>query len=401
MPEQCDPTSKRCFGPIIRGWRSNHLGAGGAVGWCTATVFSTVTRIGKLLQVLQTASILREFNGQHRDGVANPAPFQSLMDADLELGGVKSTLKTEIYHRLIKPQLEKESLGLRSLQHPDHQIRDSSELTSLSRIQRSSPSVSPSLVDDGSLSLPSYTARAFPASYSGILFGPPGTAKTSISTSIASSLGWNFVTIDTACFLSYGLQNIASRMIYVFDRLRALDRCIILFDEIEEFCLDRENPSLSMESRMLTTAMLTQLNDLRRQQSVIFIVATNRLRSFDAAVTRPGRFDMLLFVGTPNRDARRKRILAKLRSSGFDSQASAKVLATLDVYMDSQWDLMRFLTFAENEAFAAAVIERVRMRGGEVTEDDLASIVSAIESTATIRGAVRDEYCASETLSRI
>ena len=34
---------------------------------------------------------------------------------------------------------------------------------------------------------------------------------------------------------------------------------MILFDEIEEFCLDREDKSLSMESRMLTTAMLTQV----------------------------------------------------------------------------------------------------------------------------------------------
>ena len=33
--------------------------------------------------------------------------------------------------------------------------------------------------------------------YSGILFGPPGTAKTSIVTSVAYYLGWNFVTIDT------------------------------------------------------------------------------------------------------------------------------------------------------------------------------------------------------------
>ena len=36
-------------------------------------------------------------------------------------------------------------------------------------------------------------------------------------------------------------------------------RTIILFDEIEEFCLDRENPALGRESRMLTTAMLTQV----------------------------------------------------------------------------------------------------------------------------------------------
>ena len=48
--------------------------------------------------------------------------------------------------------------------------------------------------------------------------------------------------------------------------------------QIEEFCLDREDKSLSMESRMLTTAMLTQLNDLRRQQKSVFFIATNRLR---------------------------------------------------------------------------------------------------------------------------
>ena len=45
-----------------------------------------------------------------------------------------------------------------------------------------------------------------------------------------------------------------------------------------------------MESRLLTTAMLTLLNTLRREQKNIFIVATNRLKSFDAAVIRPGRY---------------------------------------------------------------------------------------------------------------
>ena len=81
-------------------------------------------------------------------------------------------------------------------------------------------------------------------------------------------------------------------MSYIFDKLKALERTIILFDEIEEFCLDRENPNLGMESRMLTTAMLTQLNDLRRQQACIFIVATNRLRSFDAGWLTP--LDLIL-----------------------------------------------------------------------------------------------------------
>jgi AAA+ superfamily predicted ATPase len=38
--------------------------------------------------------------------------------------------------------------------------------------------------------------------------------------------------------------NVASRIRYVFARLQSLNECVILFDEIEEFCLDRESPGL-------------------------------------------------------------------------------------------------------------------------------------------------------------
>ncbi len=42
--------------------------------------------------------------------------------------------------------------------------------------------------------------------------------------------------MDTADFLASGLQHVASRMTYIFDRLRALERTVILFDEV--FFLD-------------------------------------------------------------------------------------------------------------------------------------------------------------------
>ena len=94
-------------------------------------------------------------------------------------------------------------------------------------------------------------------------------------------MGWDFVVVDTAAFLADGLANMAARIRYVFTRLMALNECIILFDEIEEFALDRETPGLSMESRMLTTAMLTAINDLRRTKRSVFFIATNRLRVFE------------------------------------------------------------------------------------------------------------------------
>ena len=150
------------------------------------------------------------------------------MDADLELAGMRTTFKTELEARVLAPQKRKEQSAIATLLPPMEGARGA-------------------------------TLSFQPACYSLILFGPPGTAKTTTCTSMASFLGWNFLTIDTACFLADGLEHVASRMTYIFQRLNALEKTIILFDEVEEFCLDRENTNLGMESRLLTTAMLTQV----------------------------------------------------------------------------------------------------------------------------------------------
>lgn len=216
---------------------------------------------------------------------------------------------------------------------------------------------------------------------------------------MACYLGWNFVTIDTACFLADGLENVAARMVYIFERLKALERTIILFDEIEEFCLDRENTNLSMESRMLTTAMLTQLNDLRRQQSSIFIVATNRLRSFDAAVTRPGRFDMLIFVGTPNLESRIKRLTSKLSLTRLSLDERENVRKMVHEFTEKEWNVIRFFTFAENEVMINTIIDTLNNQ--KLDKNILSDIVHKISRTSTIQGTIQDEYKASEILSRL
>ena len=102
-----------------------------------------------------------------------------------------------------------------------------------------------------------------------------------------------------------------------------------------------------------------QLNDLRRQQSCIFIVATNRLRSFDAAVTRPGRFDMVLFVGTPNLESRVKRLQEKLKTARIQLslEEAQMVVDCFTQVLEENWDRMRFMTFAENEALINGMID--------------------------------------------
>lgn len=230
-----------------------------------------------------------------------------------------------------------------------------------------------------------------------------GTAKTTISEAVAEKMGWDFVVIDTAAFLADGLTNVASRIRYVFTRLQALRECVILFDEIEEFCLDRETPGLSMESRMLTTAMLTAINDLRRAKQSVFFLATNRLRAFDAAIIRPGRFDIQLFVGTPNLDSRVLLFEQAISGVVASDEDRKKAMMVFREFLESVWtedgDAM-FMNYLEGKQFATSVAN-ILASGREVDAAELQLILDQQAAVMTCRGAVRDEYKAQMDLSRL
>mmetsp|Transcript_1237 Transcript_1237/g.2525 ORF Transcript_1237/g.2525 Transcript_1237/m.2525 type:complete len:841 (+) Transcript_1237:169-2691(+) len=298
LPDYCDPVTGQCFGKSIRGWASPHFSPEeGPAAWSTAQAIGCIARMKSTVETLRHDAVLAEFQGfaLSQNGPTFDA-WDRLLDSDLgSSDGAITTLKQVLEERMIYP-------------------RDTSGLA---------PSSSSSPL----------------SSYSAILFGPPGTAKTTICESLARRIGWDFVVIDTSVFLADGLTNVASRIRYVFGQLQALRNCVILFDEIEEFCLDREAPGIGMESRMLTTAMLTAINDLRRAKRSIFFLATNRLRAFDAAITRPGRFDMQLFVGTPNLEARVIQLRQKLADvAAVPRPVQEEAVVAYREFLASVWD---------------------------------------------------------------
>ena len=216
-------------------------------------------------------------------------------------------------------------------------------------------------------------------------------------------MGWDFVVIDTAAFLADGLSNVSARIRYVFERLEALHECVILFDEIEEFCLDRETPGISMESRMLTTAMLTAINDLRREEGSVFFMATNRLRAFDSAITRPGRFDMQLFVGTPNLNSRVEQLRQALEGVVASEEVKEETVRLYAEFLDSTWSLdsdIMFFNFLEGRQSAAAVASIVSLGGRPPLKEEMEKNLMQQASTMTVRGSVREEFVASMELSR-
>ena len=358
ITDYCDAETGQCFGKPLTGWASPHLSPGtGPQAWSTGQVITCISRMRSNVQELMNDDVLNEFNGVHlSDKGQRPAAWDRLLDSDLgnpDESGESRTIKSVLEERMLIPFAS----------------------------SINSPGVG--------------------AAYSAILFGPPGTAKTTICESLAHRMGWDFVVIDTTAFLADGLTNVAARIRYVFDRLQRLNECVILFDEIEEFCLDRETPGLGMESRMLTTAMLTAINDLRRGKKSVFFLATNRLRAFDSAITRAGRFDVQLFVGTPNLNSRVIQFQQKLAGVAASEDAKRDATATYRDYLSSVWteDAM-FMNYLEGVQFAAVCANRVGS-GMELTVEEMERILRQQAAVMTVRGSARDEYTASMDMSRL
>jgi SpoVK/Ycf46/Vps4 family AAA+-type ATPase len=133
---------------------------------------------------------------------------------------------------------------------------------------------------------------------SGLLFGPPGTSKTSLVRAIAKKIGWPLVELNPSDFLKDGLENIYSQANEIFSDLKDLWQTVILFDEMDALAQKRAE-GIDVTRQFLTTSMLPKLSMLHDESRVLFFMATNHQRQFDDAIKRPGRFDLLICMAPP------------------------------------------------------------------------------------------------------
>ena len=142
-----------------------------------------------------------------------------------------------------------------------------------------------------------------------ILFGPPGTGKTTFAKGIAGRLGWPFVEVFPSQLVGTDAHGRAGALRELFDQLLYLDRVVVFIDEVEEIASSRQERP---ETHVIANELLKLMPTFREAESRLLVCATNSIRELDHAFTRPGRFDYLLPVGPPDRSAR-DRDLAALR----------------------------------------------------------------------------------------
>lgn len=139
---------------------------------------------------------------------------------------------------------------------------------------------------------------------SAIFFGPPGTSKTDLSSHIAKFLGWPLLSIDPSLLLRSGMEGIQAEANTIFRMLEETERVVVLFDEFDELVRERGSSKAEPFSRLLTTAMLPKLANIRKRGTLVFIIATNNIGEFDLAIRRQGRFDRIVQILPPTFDAK-------------------------------------------------------------------------------------------------
>ncbi|GAA0912954.1 ATP-binding protein [Streptomyces thermoalcalitolerans] len=137
-----------------------------------------------------------------------------------------------------------------------------------------------------------------------ILFGPPGTGKTSFAQAVASRLDWPFVEIFPSRLAADTSEGLAAALRETFAELAELDSVLLFIDEVEEIAAVRSGKAVD-PGHGVTNELLKLIPVFRERDARLLVCATNSVRSLDPAFLRPGRFDYVIPIGPPDPTARR------------------------------------------------------------------------------------------------
>lgn len=153
----------------------------------------------------------------------------------------------------------------------------------------------------------------------GLLFyGPPGTGKTHTIQYLASSLADHttlLVTADQVCLLHE-----------YFALARLLQPSILVIEDADLIARDREEMRGAGEEALLNT-LLNEMDGLRQDSDIFFILTTNRPEHLEAALAgRPGRIDQAIEFPLPDEEGRLKLALLYRGDLKLDASVQAQII---------------------------------------------------------------------------
>ena len=130
-----------------------------------------------------------------------------------------------------------------------------------------------------------------------ILFGPPGTGKTTYGRALAKRLGLDYLELTPGDFFAGGEASILEKINDIFEHLLHLKNTVVFIDEIDDLVKNRV-PGPHYDRRSLfVNSLLPRFQELHDSGNIILLMATNNVEGVDEAIKRMGRVDLVIPVG--------------------------------------------------------------------------------------------------------
>ena len=164
-----------------------------------------------------------------------------------------------------------------------------------------------------------------------LLYGPPGTGKTILAKAVANSTDATFLRVVGSEFVQKYIGEGARLVRELFEMAKNKAPAIIFIDELDAIGARRLDGATSGDREVQRTLMqlLAEMDGFDPRGEVKLIAATNRLDMLDPALLRPGRFDRVIEIPMPNKDA--IEFILKIHTQGMslDEEVNLRKVADL------------------------------------------------------------------------